>query len=199
MFYDSIAFTSFTSNLPKLTNGESMFDGCRNLTTFTSDLPNLTDGSYMFSGCKLDTASVQNIADTINTVTNNPKIHIGVDGDDHDIRETYYQQMRDKGWDVFVITNGNSCGSCCYSCYSLTTLDETGSEFVAPKPYWAKPVPATEETAEFIDEQGNFYNVLGGDYIYVHDPETYGMFLNHEDAIANMRLKRIGEEEIETA
>ena len=66
-------------------------------------------------------------------------------------------------------------------------------------PYWAKPVPATEETAEFIDEQGNYYNVLGAQFIYVSDPETYGMFLNREDAIANMRLKRIGEEEIETA
>ena len=183
-----------------------MFEGWSNLTSFTSDLSNLTNGEGMFYGCKLNTASIKNIAETISYPYNRIAIYIGVDRYDHDIKETYYQQIRDKGWDVHVTVNGgsNCCASCCATCcYSLTTLDETEGEFVAPKPYWAKPVPATEDTARYIDNDGNYYNILGGDYIYVHDPETYGMFTSLEDAQAQMRLTKFtkGEEPviIETA
>ena len=216
MFQSNTALTSFYSNMPSLINGGEMFYGCSKLNSFYSDLRNLTDGEYMFYDCKLDTASVQNIADTIkdvNGVTNNmwvnKKIHIGIGqvSSPTAAEETYFQQIRDKGWNVYVECNGgssNCCASCCATCCaSLTTLDETDGEFVAPKPYWAKPVPATEDTARYIDNDGNYYNILGGDYIYVHDPETYGMFTSLEDAQAQMRLTKFtkGEEPvvIETA
>ena len=196
MFGECRNLTSFNSDLSSLTNGKNMFQGCYNLTSFSSDLSSLTDGSNMFIGCKLDTPSVQSIADTINTVTNNPLIHIWVENiNDNQI---YFEQMRQKGWDVLVIHNSGSCG-CASCCASLTTLDETDGEFIAPKPYWAKPVPSDEQNAQYIDSEGNFYNILGGDYIYVHDPEEYGMFTSLEDAAAQMRLTKIGEEEIETA
>ena len=104
MFYGA-NLESFSSDLSSLTNGYCMFYNCENLTSFSSDLSSLTNGSDMFYGCKLDTPSVQHIADTINTVTGNPSISIGVDEDDHNLKETYYQQIRDKGWDVFVLTN----------------------------------------------------------------------------------------------
>ena len=205
MFYDCNALTSFSSDLSSLKNGYVMFLNCTNLTSFNSDLSSLTDGSLMFSGCKLDTASVQNIAATINTPTSEGTIHIGIgNSTPNEEEDAAFKQMSDKGWSVYV--NGSSygqesCCSCCASCCaSLSTLDENGEETTeTPIPYWAKPVPATEETAEFVDVDGNYYNVLGAQFIYVSDPETYGMFLNREDAIANMRLKRIGEEEIETA
>ena len=194
--FENCSLTSFSSNLSSLTNGNYMFYECRNLTSFSSNLSSLTNGNEMFYGCKLDTASVQNIADTINTVTNNPLIHIWVENiNDNQI---YFEQMRQKGWDVLVIHNSGSCG-CASCCASLTTLDETDGEFIAPKPYWAKPVPSDEQNAQYIDSEGNFYNILGGDYIYVHDPEEYGMFTSLENAAAQMRLTKIGEEEIETA
>ena len=204
MFYWCTNLTTFNADLSSLTDGSEMFYDCSNLTSFSSDLSSLTNGRNMFSGCKLDTASVQNIADTINTY--NGIINISVDEFDHDTKETYYQQMRNKGWDVYVTvrSESNCCAICCATCCaSLTTLDETDGEFVAPKPYWAKPVPATEDTARYIDNDGNYYNILGGDYIYVHDPETYGMFTSLEDAQAQMRLTKFtkGEEPviIETA
>ena len=216
MFQSNTALTSFYSNMSSLINGGEMFYGCSKLNSFYSDLRNLTDGEYMFYDCKLDTASVENIANTIkdvNGVTNNmwvnKKIHIGIGQESSPTaaEEIYFQQIRDKGWEVYVECNGgisNCCASCCATCCaSLTTLDETDGEFVAPKPYWAKPVPATEDTARYIDNDGNYYNILGGDYIYVHDPETYGMFTSLEDAQAQMRLTKFtkGEEPviIETA
>ena len=204
MFLNCSNLKSFSSNLSSLTNGNGMFYNCYNLTTFSSDLRSLTNGSNMFDGCKLDTASVQNIADTINTY--NGIIHVGIGNSTPNEEENAaFEQMHNKGWNVHVngsLLYGTESGSCCCAtcCASLSTLDENGEETTeTPIPYWAKPVPATKETAEFVDANGNYYNVLGAQFIYVSDPETYGMFTSREDAIANMRLKRIGEEEIETA
>ena len=151
----------------------------------------------MFSNCKLDTASVQNIADTINTTYGN--INIGIGNSEPNAQETAaFDKMVAKGWVVYVsgTSFGSSCGSCCAS---LTTLNETDGEFVAPKPYWAKPIPSDEQTARYVDSEGNFYNILGAQFIYGDTLDTYGMFTSEEDAAAQMRLKKIGEEEIETA
>jgi hypothetical protein len=184
-----------------------MFYYCTKLTTFSSDLSSLTDGTYMFDGCKLDTASVQDIADTINNVTSG-KIHIGIGNSSPNEQEkTAFNQMVSKGWTVYV--NGStfdsssccatSCSCCATCCASLTTLDETDSEFVAPIPFWAKPVPSDEQHAKYTDSEGNFYNILGAQFIYGDNLETYGMFTSLEDAAAQMRLKKIGEVEIESA
>lgn len=95
--------------------------------------------------------------------------------------------MQDKGWDVFV--NGSDTEY--VPAEGEATLDETGETTVAPKPYWAKPIEVTEEEAEFVGVDGKFYQVVGGQFIYVTDPDTYGMFVSREDAIANMRLTKI--------
>ena len=50
MFYKT-NLTSFSSNLSSLTNGNSMFYECENLESFTSDLPSLTNGKCMFYRC----------------------------------------------------------------------------------------------------------------------------------------------------
>ena len=203
MFYSCSQLTSFKSDLSSLTDGEMMFEYCGNLTSFKSDLSSLTDGYYMFYGCKLDTASVQNIADTINTYSGIITISIG-NYTPNEQEIAAFNKMVSKGWTVYVssfngdfLCFGNSCCATC--CASLTTLDETGSEFIAPKPYWAKPVPSDEKHAQYVDEQGNYYNILGAQFIYGDNLETYGMFTSEEDAAAQMRLTKIGEEEIETA
>ena len=80
MFQNCTTLTSFSSDLPNLSDGSNMFNGCTGLTSFsgelpnlskaggnfslggmfqsctsltswTVELPNLSDGSYMFSGC----------------------------------------------------------------------------------------------------------------------------------------------------
>ena len=211
MFYYT-NLESFSSDLSNLENGNLMFAYCSNLSEFSSDLSSLVSGVDMFRYCSLDTASVKNIAETINSFNGEfhyGEITIGLGRESATAEEeSYFQQIRDKGWDVLVYVNGGStdcCASCCATCCaSLATLDENGEETSTPVVYWAKPVPATEETAHYIDENGNFYNILGGNLIYVHDPETYGMFLNRQDAANQMRLRNYvkGEEPtdiIETA
>ena len=199
MFNGCSSLTSFNADLSSLKIGEYMFQGCYNLESFSSDLSSLTDGNDMFVGCKLNTASVQHIANTINS-HNGGLIEIYIGNSYPNEQETSaFNKMVDKGWIIYV--NGSQFGSSCCStcCASLTTLDETDGEFVAPIPFWAKPVPSDEEHAKYVDSEGNFYNILGAQFIYGDSLETYGMFTSLEDAQAQMRLKKIGEEEIETA
>ena len=199
MFHSCDNLTTFNSDLSSLTKGSGMFSYCNNLTTFTSSLSSLTDGTYMFSNCKLNTASIKNIAETIATHDSSGyKIYIGIGNIEPTPEEhTYLTQIYEKGWDVYV--NGSLYWAAEpelpplpeYPPLPTSTLDETGETQEVPIPFWAKPVPATEETAEYVDNEGNYYNILGGQFIYVSDPETYGMFLNEEDAAANMRLTKL--------
>lgn len=50
MFYGT-NLTTFSSDLPNLTDGGSMFNNCSNLTSFNSDLSSLTNGAQMFKYC----------------------------------------------------------------------------------------------------------------------------------------------------
>lgn len=187
MFWGCSKLTKFTSDLSNLTNGSYMFQNCSKLTSFSSDLPNLTNGEGMFSDCKLDTPSVQNIADTINTVTDKPLFSIGIGNTSpNDKEKAAFNKMVSKGWIVYV--NGSE-DSNIWTPTSLTP--ENGEEISTPIPFYAKPVPSDEETATYADEQGNYYNILGGQFIYGDDLSTYGMFVNEEDAAANMRLTKI--------
>ena len=194
MFDDCNKLTSFSSDLSSLTNGGNMFDGCYDLVSFCGDLSSLTNGINMFAGCSLDTESVEIIADTINDVTGlelsdeiTKIIDIKIGNDTpNDEEDTAFKQMQDKGWNVFV--NGSQTEYVPRT--GEASLDETGETPVAPKPYWAKPIEVTEDKAEYVGQDGKFYQVVGGQFIYVTDPETYGMFVSLEDAVANMRLTK---------
>ena len=212
MFLYCTNLTSFTTDLSSLTNGIMMFTGCNNLTTFssdlsnlmygnhmfqecnltsfTSDLSNLTNGDAMFSNCKLDTVSVQNIAETINS---NPpsgaRINICIGNSTPNEDEiAAFNTIVAKGWKVYVNGYNQYTPS---TAASIMTLDENGEETVTPIPFWAKPVPSDEQHAKYIDSEGNFYNILGAQFIYGDDISTYGMFTCEEDAAANMGLTKI--------
>ena len=183
---------------------------CENLTSFSSDLSSLTNGDTMFEKCKLDTASVQYIADNINTY--NGTINIGIGNSSPNEQEkANFNQMVSKGWTVYVNgsqynPNDNPDGGGYYTyaanaslASSLTTTDELGeSEMFNPKPYWAKPINSDEQNAKYIDSEGNFYNILGAQFIYGDNLETYGMFTCEEDAAANMRLTKIEKDSTKT-
>ena len=202
MFRGCTNLTTFTSNLRNLRDAGTldnggMFAGCSKLTTFKSNLSHLQHGRGMFKGCSLNTESICCIAETIQDVhhlTNNTynddspvlkQIHIGI-ANEYPSEEEHklLTKIYNKGWEVFV--NGSDTAYAPADGTVLIPID--GEQTTAPKPYWAKPVPATEEDANYIDENGNFFNILGGQFIYVSDPETYGMFTCEEDAAANMRL-----------
>lgn len=180
---------SFSSDLSSLTNGYWMFGGCENLTSFSSDLSSLTNGDGMFTMCKLDTESVMHIADTINTPSSKGKISIGIGNSSlNSQEEVAFNKIASKNWTVYVGRNGSSKPSE-WEPSSLIPIDS--EEQQTPIPFWAKPVPSDEHHARYIDENGNFYNILGGNYIYGDDLSTYGMFTSEEDAAANMRLTKI--------
>lgn len=169
MFYRCTKITTFNSSLKSLTYGKYMFGGCLELTTFNSDLSSLTNGYSMFYGCKLNTNSLKNIADTIKNVkslTNGADKHaaiwknidIGIANSTPNAQEkTAFNTIASKGWTVYV--NGSTYSPT--STASIMTLDEDGNEVETPIPFYAKPVPATEETASYIDSEGNYYNILG--------------------------------------
>lgn len=196
MFSGCSNLTSFSIDLSSLTNGHFMFNLCSNLTSFDSDLSNLTNGSYMFTDCKLDTASIRKIADTIKDVTGltngsnsagevYKQINIGIENTTPNAAETEaFRAMASKGWKVYVTGSSGSSTQ-----FNPASTD--GEETVTPIPFWAKPVPATEETASYIDSEGNYYNILGAQFIYGDDLSTFGMFTNEEDAAANMGLTKI--------
>ena len=179
-----------------------MFDGCSNLTSFTSDLSSLTNGYFMFNDCKLDTDSLIHIAETINDVRdltngiNNgaeiyKTIHLGIGNTTPTEEETeLLTEIHNKGWQVYV--NGYSSDNI-FNPTATTPID--GEEISTPIPYWAKPIETDEEHAEYTDGNGKFYNILGGQFIFVDDPETYGLFTSTEDAAANMRLTKIEKRE----
>ena len=185
--FQNCSLTTFTSNLSSLTDGSNMFQNC-SLTTFTSNLSSLTDGISMFMSCKLDTDSVKNIAETIKTVTNKPIITIGIGNTTPNANETAaLNTIANKGWTVYV--NGSKYTPT--STASIMTLDELGNEVETPIPFYAKPVPSDEDHGDYIDSEGNYYNILGAQFIYGDDLSTYGMFTCEEDAAANMRLTKI--------
>lgn len=178
--------TSFSSNLDNLINGYVMFAHCPNLISFKSNLSKLTNGNSMFLNCKLDTASVQNIADTINTYSG--AIHIGIGNSSPNDQEiNAFNTIVSKGWTVYV--NGSTYTPS--SSAAIATLDENGEEIVTPIPYYAKPVETTEKCADYIGEDGKYYNIVGGQFIYGDDLSTYGMFTCEEDAAVNMRLTKL--------
>ena len=154
----------------------------------------------MFSDCKLDTDSLIHIAETIKDVrnltnsSNDPwfseiykTIHIGIGNSTPTEEETeLLTEIHNKGWQVYV--NGWTSDNI-FTPTATTPID--GEETITPIPYWAKPQEIDAEHANYVGEDGKYYIILGGNYIFVDDPQTYGLFTSLEDAAANMRLTKI--------
>jgi hypothetical protein len=101
--------------------------------------------------------------------------------------------MVSKGWTVNV--NGNSYNTS--STESTSTLEETGEEISTPIPFYAKPILSDDESGDYVDADGNYYNIVGAQFVYGDDLSTYGMFVSMEDAAANMRLTKIERNQVQ--
>ena len=127
------------------------------------------------------------IADTINTVTNSALLHVDIGNTTpNEDEDKAFAIMKSKGWKVYV--KGSLYTPTAQ--VSITTTDENGEVIETPIPFYAKPIEVTEEEAEYIGQDGKYYQILGGQFIYVNDPESYGSFTCLEDAVANMRLSK---------
>ena len=202
MFSNCSKLSSFNGDLSSLKNGDYMFHFCTSLSSFKSNLSSLTNALWMFNRTKLDTQSVQNIADTIKDITDLTSsdgcscdetlgaIAIDIANTTPNTEEnTAFRQMVDKGWKVYVNGNGNASDP--YQPTNIVTLDENGEEISTPIPFYAKPLQSDEARAMYVDSEGNYFNILGGQFIYGDDLSTYGMFTCEADAAANMRLTKI--------
>ena len=185
------SLTSFNVDLSSVVEGVSMFIG-NPLTSFNSNLSSLTKAYFMFKDCKLNTESIKCIAETIKDVTEVTDIEKSIDigiGNSTPTEEEqgYFNIIASKDWTVLV--NGSAYTPTGVA--SAMTVDEDGNEVETPIPYYAKPVASDEEHAEYIDADGNYFNIMGAQFIYGDDLSTYGMFTCEEDAAFNMRLTKI--------
>jgi hypothetical protein len=64
-----------------VTDGCMMFYGCSNLQTVATTVPKLKNGEGMFEGCKLDSSSVMHILASLPTVTSSPTLSITMSTD----------------------------------------------------------------------------------------------------------------------
>ena len=188
MFGICLNLASFVGDLSNLQDGRNMFRSCTQLNTFTSNLQNLILGELMFESAKLNTDSVENIAATINKQGNREQIDIGIANSTPNQREiAAFNTIASRNWIVYV--KGKEYTPTATA--ATVALDENGEKISTPIPYYAKPVPSDEEYARYVDSEGNFFKIVGGQFIYGDDLSTYGMFTCEEDAAANMRLTKI--------
>lgn len=91
-----------TAGFRYLTNASYMFDGCTSLYDITSMvLASISDALHMFRGCILNLASVQHIANNINTVAGgNITIGINAELEGNSELATALETIRGKGWTV---------------------------------------------------------------------------------------------------
>jgi hypothetical protein len=166
-----------------------MFAGCHKLTTFTSDLPSLTNGTNMFNSCKLDAPSVANIVHSLPTHETSGTIRIGIGCDNTESDQLLFAQECDceiwqellddfsaKNWTVELQCNGRP----------TTTYNMSRGETL---PIYAKLEEVTDEKyAHYTSADGSkFFNIN-----YFHSTngstEGYDVFSSLEEAISTYNV-----------
>ena len=212
--FNGAKFTSFSEDLSSLVDGTAMFY-TTTLTSFSSNLSSLLSGYNMFLTCNLTTESIKCIADSIrdlateglvtssdggktwtvvaneiwdviSTASYRAKLHLySADRKVTNEIKTLCNKIAAKGWTVYL--NGSSV----YEPTNIAITDEIGETPEAPISYWYKPIPVEEEIAEYTNANGEFFNIVGGQFVFGDDLSTYGMFTCEEDAAINMGLTKI--------
>ena len=202
MFRDT-PLKTFTSSLPSLLAGYYMFKGCKldknSILMIADSIKNLEE-----SGHAIKNGNSWNYAEDVDmwrtslirAMISEPYrgvLHITFDSEgltESDINEIkeYCQEIANKGWKVYV-TGGDMKDTVISPASTLSLDDETNTN--TPIPFFAKPINVSEEEAEYTDNNGNYYVINGGQYIFGDDISSYGMFLNIEDAALNMGLTKI--------
>ena len=175
----------WSERLDDLEDGTDMFLNCTHLNDVKCDLGSLKEGFEMFYDCRLYDSTIINLANSLNetdggTIHFTPYNYAKPTG----ILSEALINAHNKGWNVYFHATK-------YPLPNMTISNEEDESQEEIYPYFAKAVEVTPEKAKYVDGDGKFYRILGGNFIYVDDPETYGMFTCEEDAAANMRLTKI--------
>lgn len=216
MFSGCENLTTFEEDLNSLKDGSGMFYYTP-IENFTSSLPSLLSGIAMFGGSDvaLTRESLEYIADSINDLAEkglatktqdnywlyseeyqdenwriilqyiSPEfrgiLSLGIISEDN---LDLCQEIANKGWTVLI--NGSQG---IVSPTQSTSLDDQVT--VTPKPYYAKPVLSDEKRGRYINANGEYFNIIGGNTIIGADLSSFGMFTSLQDAIANMGLSKV--------
>jgi hypothetical protein len=174
-----------------------MFYNCKTLTSFSSDLPSLTNGSFMFYGCKLDAPSVKNIIDTINVDSAALRVfHIGFGCNNTTADKNLFAQevgyadmtslmnaLGDKGWGVSYYAQYNGRPTTTYSLRQPAIEGDLLPVFVK--------LEEVEEHADYtsMDETKkyrlNYFHETTG------STEGYTQYATLEEAIESLNIKPI--------
>ena len=69
---------------------------------------------------------------------------------------------------------------------SAIDITDDNGETITPTMYYYKPVPVSESIAKYVDQEGNYFIIMGGEFVFGDDLENYGQFTSIEEAAANM-------------
>lgn len=114
------------------------------------------------------------------------------------------QILVNKGWTVYI--DGYKAIASCFDCNGDVTsgggitlepnaypvmasaidITDDNGETITPAMYYYKPVPVSESIAKYVDQEGNYFIIMGGELVFGDDLENYGQFTSVEEAAANM-------------
>lgn len=211
MFYNCTALTTFQGNLGSLLSGHTMFhgpkldiesieyiaDGIRDLAA--EELVISSDGGKTWT---VDTSTEEksNIWNKVSSGYGRAEINIGFNSELYPIGSegeskifALCNEMVSKGWKIYL--NGSSNAYVPTDEATTTSLD--GEMTTTPISYWYKPVAVEEEHASYVDANGNYFNIVGAQYIFGDDISTYGQFTSLEAAEMAMGLTKYIRPEVE--
>ena len=209
MFYCCTALTTFQGNLGSLLGGTRMFDtpkldiesieyiadGIRDLAA--EELVISSDGGKTWT---IDTSTEEkyNIWNNISSSSDRAQIFIGFNSELYPIGSegeakifALCNEMVSKGWRIYL--NGYTY----VPTDDATTTSLDGEMTTTPISYWYKPVAVEEEYASYVDANGNYFNIVGAQYVFGDDISTYGQFTSLEAAEMAMGLTKYIRPEVE--
>ena len=95
----------------------------------------------------------------------------------------YCEEIANKGWVVSLSGVGDINPT------NAALID--GEETVIPVSYWYKPIKCDKTFGDYVNANGQYFNIVGGRYIFGDDISTYGQFTSLEEAEQAMNLTKI--------
>jgi hypothetical protein len=109
----------------------------------------------------------------------------GTDSDEFTQIVEYCEEIANKGWAVSLSGVGDINPT------NTALIDD--EETVIPVSYWYKPIKCDKTFGEYVNTNGEYFNIVGGRHIFGDDISTYGQFTSLEEAEQAMGLTKVEE------
>ena len=209
----------FVSDLSSLKSGLQMFNLCKldidSLTHIAETINNLVENGMAYrddetSPWKYNIANEKWCYKTVSfdESLDNPIVQIDTNSVDQSYRgklDIWYdpkyvegskeheevlslaQQISDKGWTVTL----NCVSDDETQNLNNTLLEQEAQQRVTPIVHWFKPVNSDELHGTHINENGQFFMIQGGRYVFGDDMSAYGQFTSLAQAEQAMGLTKV--------